>query len=347
MNLEDYFKIAIEKKASDLHLVAGSFPALRIEGELIKIGEKMVDENELESAIMSLIFGRGREKFKRDKELDISQEFLGQRFRINLHYQEGKIGLTARLVPAKVPSPEEIGFDEVIYSLTHLQDGLVIVTGPSGAGKSTTLAVMIDIINAERRSHIITIEDPIEYLFEEKQSIIEQRELGVDTKSFATALKHALRQDPNVIMVGEMRDLETISAALTAAETGHLVLSTLHTHTAPEAITRIADAFPGHQHQQILSQLSLSLRAVITQQLLPRVDGGRVAAREILINNSAVANLIKTNHVEQIISAMQTSAQEGMITMNKAIDNLLAKGIISEKTAENRKRDLRTKRMYY
>ncbi len=347
MDISHYFKQAIEQKASDLHLVGGSIPALRIGGDLIKLNHGIIDSKELEDAIFSLIDKKTRVKFERHRELDFSQDFFGARFRINLHYQEGKVGLTARLVPQIIPKPEDLGFDEVIYKLTHLKDGLILVTGPSGCGKSTTLACMINIINQERRANIITIEDPIEYLFKEEQSIIEQRELGYDTKTFASALKYALRQDPNVIMVGEMRDLETISMALTAAETGHLVLSTLHTSTAPETISRIVDVYPAHQQQQVLIQIASVLRAVIAQQLLPKQGGGRVAAREILINNQAVANLIRRNQVRQIYSVLQTSQKEGMITMNKSIDNLFELGLITENIAANSKRDWETQAVYY
>jgi twitching motility protein PilT len=347
MDISSYFKQAIEQNASDLHLAAGSIPALRIGGELVKLNHGIVKNEDLEQAITSLIDKKTMEKFARHRELDFSQEFFGSRFRINLHYQEGKIGLTARLVPKTIPGPEELFFDEIIYKLTHLKDGLILVTGPSGSGKSTTLACMINIINKERRANIITIEDPIEYLFTEEQSIIEQRELGHDTMSYASALKYALRQDPNIIMLGEMRDQETIAAALTAAETGHLVISTLHTSTAPETISRIVDVFPAHQQQQILNQLASTLRAVIAQQLLPKIGGGRVAAREILINNSAAANLIRRNQIGQIYSVIQTSHKDGMITMNKAVDELLAQGLISDDVARNQKRDLETQASYY
>ncbi len=347
MDISSYFKQAIERKASDLHLVAGSVPALRIGGDLIKLNHDLLDAAELEQAIFSLIDNETKERFERKRELDFSQAFFGARFRINLHYQEGKIGLTARLVPQVIPKPEELGFDETIYKLTHLKDGLIIVTGPSGSGKSTTLASMIDIINRERMANIITIEDPIEYLFKEEQSIIEQRELGHDTRSFATALKYALRQDPNVIMVGEMRDSETVAAALTAAETGHLVLSTLHTSTAAETINRIVDVFPAHKQQQVLFQLASTLRAVIAQQLLPKIGGGRVAAREIMFNNSAVSNLIRTNQIKQIYTVIQTSQREGMITLNKSIDKLYKQGLISEITASHSKRNLETQAVYY
>ena len=347
MDISTYFKEAIDRKASDLHLVAGSVPALRIDRDLIKLHEEKIDNVELKKAIFTLIEKKTQERFRRKRELDISRDFFGERFRVNLHYQEGKIALTARLVPSFIPEPEDIDLNETIYKLTHLQDGLILVTGPSGCGKSTTLASMINIINEERRSHIITIEDPIEFLFKEKQSIIEQRELGHDTKTFAGALKYSLRQDPNIIMVGEMRDLETISAAMTAAETGHLVMSTLHTSSAAETISRIVNMYPSHQHQQVLNQLSFTLRAVVAQQLLPKSSGGLVAAREILINNRAVANLIRTNQLEQINTVIQTSHSEGMISMNKSIDKLYRKALITESVAKKRKRDLGTRATYY
>jgi twitching motility protein PilT len=219
--------------------------------------------------------------------------------------------------------------------------------GQSGSGKSTTLATMLDIINQERRSHILTIEDPIEYRIKEKQSVVEQREIGFDTNSFFSALKYSLRQDPNVIMVGEMRDVETFASALTAAETGHLVFSTLHTSTAVETITRIVDMFPSDRENQVISQLSSTLRAVVSQQLIPKIGGGRVAAREIMINNNAISNLIKSKKFKQIYTSIQTGRKEGMITMNKAIDILLNDGYISEEVAERRKRNVDTSATYY
>ncbi len=347
MELDYYFKEAIDRNASDLHLVEGSVPSLRIYGELIKMNEAPIPPGELKYAVYREIDKKTRDRFERKRDVDLSMEFYGNRFRVNLHYQRDSIGLAARLVVMNIPRPEEIGFSETMYRFTHLRDGLILVTGPSGVGKSTTLAVMLDLINSERRSHIITIEDPIEYVFEEKQSIIEQRQLGSDTTSFADALKYALRQDPNVIMVGEMRDLETMSAALTAAKTGHLVLSTLHTTTAAETIERIIDYFPIQNHQQVAHQLASVLRAVVAQQLLPRKDGGLVVAREILINNTAIANQIRHGQYEQIQTVIQTGAREGMITMNKSIDHLLARGLISNHTARNRKRDMETKAVYY
>lgn len=347
MDISYYFKTAIERGASDLLLVEGSIPAIRIQGDLCKLAEPPIPYGELKYSLFNNIDKETKERFLRKKDLDLSMIFFSNRFRVNLHMQDGKIGLAARLVAKTIPRPEEVFLSETIYNLTHLKDGLILVTGPSGVGKSTTLAVMLDIINAERRSHIITIEDPIEYVFEDKQSIIEQRQLGRDTESFASALKYALRQDPNVIMVGEMRDLDTVSAALMAAKTGHLVLSTLHTNSAAETIERIIDFFPSTNTQQVLNMLSSTLRAVISQQLMPQVDGKLVVAREIMITNRAVANLIKHNQIDQILSVIQTSRDEGMITMNMSIDMLLAQGYISEDVAHNRKRDLDTKAVYY
>ncbi|MEK7068016.1 MAG: PilT/PilU family type 4a pilus ATPase [Patescibacteria group bacterium] len=347
MNIEEYFKTAIAKGAADLHLVGGSLPAVRIGEQLMPIEPEPLANGELETAAATLLNEKQKQQFLARQELDFSKEILGARFRINLHWQEGKAGLTARVIAKEVPAPDKLGFDETLYNLTHLRDGLILVVGPSGNGKSSTLAALLNIINAERKAHIITIEDPIEFLFKEKQSIIEQRELGTDTRSFAEALRAALRQDPNVIMVGEMRDQETISAALTAAETGHLVLSTLHTSNAPETIQRITDFFPADKRQQILNQLASNLRAVIAQELLPTKDGGRVAAREIMINNSAVSNLIRAGSMNQIMTAIQTGSAAGMITMNQAIDKLSADGLIEQKVAENRKRDLETKSVYY
>ncbi len=347
MNIGKYFEMAIERNASDLHLVEGSIPALRISGDLVKLDELPIPFGELKYAMFQLLEKHTRDRFIKERDIDLSMEFSDNQFRVNLHFQGGKLGLTARLVPNEVPKPEDIGLTDIIYKLTHLKDGLVLVTGPSGSGKSTTLAVMLDIINAERRAHIITIEDPIEYVFEDKQSIIEQRQLGRDTESFAKALKYALRQDPNIIMVGEMRDKETVQAALAAAKTGHLVLSTLHTSTAPEAVQRIIDFFPSQGQGQIASQLAIILRAVIAQQLLPAIGGGLVCAREILINTRAVSNSIRRVEISNIFSAMQTGAKDGMITMNNSIKDLLINDLINDDVAKNATRDLETYATYY
>lgn len=347
MILRDYFKIAIDQQASDLHLVGGALPMIRCNGRLAAAGTEEVTHEFLATEIEKLVSPSQWKKFNDERELDFSYEFFAKRFRINLHFQQSRIGLAARLISGLSPNPSGLGFTDVMQGLTRLRDGLILVTGPSGSGKSTTLAAMINIINQERDAHIITIEDPIEYVFENKKCLIEQRELGNDTLSFAGALKYSLRQDPNIIMVGEMRDAETMMAALTAAETGHLVLSTLHTATAADTIFRVVDSFPPYQQAQVFNQLASTLRAIISQQLLPRKGGGLIAAFEVLINNQAVANLIRRNQVSQIMSIIQTSANGGMISMNKSIDQLLERGLIEQTTAESRKRNLETQASYY
>ena len=330
-----------------MHLIAGNQPSLRVDGELIKVGEEIIDSKYLESALVGILEANRIKEFNANKELDFSIEMFEHRFRVNLHFQEGKIGLAARLIKGEAPNPGEVGFSESINNLTRLRDGLILVTGPSGCGKSTTLATMIGMINRTRSSHVITIEDPIEYIFNDDKSIVEQREVGTDTLSFANALKFVLRQDPNIIMIGEMRDPETIAAALTAAETGHLVLSTLHTSSAADTVARIVDSFPAHRKQQVLTQLSLTLRAVIAQQLIPRSMGGLVAAREIMINNKAVANLIRENKVSQLATVIKTNYHAGMIDMNKSVELLREEGTIDNVTAERYMRNLETRALYY
>lgn len=336
MNLKPFFKEAIKKDASDLHLVGEELPMLRIEGELQSIDEKPLNNKELEVAIFELLNKDQLARYKEDMDLDFSYKQDDVRFRVNLHQQEEKIGLTARLIPAEIPTPKDLRFEPSLMEVPNYLDGLVLVTGPTGCGKSTTIAAIIEEINKNRKAHIVTVEDPIEFVFEDKKSLIEQREVGTDTKSFANALKHVLRQDPNVILVGEMRDPETIATALTAAETGHLVLSTLHTSSAAEAIERIVDVFDGSKQKQVLIQLGAVLRMVVAQQLLPAKDGGRVPAREILINTPAVASMIKENGISQIKSAIQTGAKDGMVTMENSIKQLLKEGWIAEEVAENR-----------
>jgi len=336
MNLKSFFKEAIKKEASDLHLVGGELPMLRIEGELQPIDDKQLDNKELETAIFAILSKEQKDRYQSEMELDFSYEQEGVRFRVNLHQQEEKIGLTARLIPAEIPTPQDLNFEPALLEVPNYLDGLVLVTGPTGCGKSTTLAAIIEEINKNRKAHIVTIEDPIEFVFKDKKSLIEQREVGTDTKSFANALKHVLRQDPNVILVGEMRDPETIATVLTAAETGHLVLSTLHTSSAAEAIERIVDVFDGSRQKQVLIQLGAVLRIVVAQQLLPAKDGGRVPAREILVNTPAVANMIKENAINQIKSAIQTGAKDGMISMENSIKQLLKDGWITEEVAKNR-----------
>ncbi len=338
MHLDDLLKIVEERRASDLHLVTGEPPVLRIDGELETLDFPPIRGEELKQLFLSALSSQQMERLERELELDVAYERDGGgRYRVNLHYQRSRLAAAIRYIPRDIPPPEKADFTETLYLLTHFHQGLVLVTGPSGCGKSTTLAIMLNIVNQERRAHIITLEDPVEFVYERKQSIVEQREIGADTRSFPVALKYALRQDPNVILVGEMRDLETMKAVVMAAETGHLVFSTLHTDTAAETVQRIVDYFPGHQQKQITMQLASTLRAIITQQLLPRKDGGRVVAREILLNTPAVANCIRTGRLSQIPSIMQTSGKEGMVTMDTAINRLLLAGVIDETTAKNRR----------
>jgi len=335
-NLDQYFDLAISKNASDLHLVGEEKPMVRIDGELQELDDKKLPDKELKEAVLSLLTSDQKKRFSEELELDFGYEHSGVRFRLNLHLQEEKIGLAARVIPKEIPTPEELNFEPALHNFTNLLDGLVLVVGPTGNGKSTTLAAMIEQINKTRKAHIVTVEDPVEFVFEDKNSLIEQREIGVDTKSFANALKHVLRQDPNVILVGEMRDPETIATVLTAAETGHLVFSTLHTSTAAEAVERIVDVFDGSKQKQILIQLSAVLRGVIAQQLIPGKNGKRVAVREILVNTSAVSNLIRENNIAQIPSAIQTGAKDGMVSLENALKELLKQDLITKETVEHR-----------
>jgi twitching motility protein PilT len=334
--IEDYFAEAVEQDASDIHLISGQRPTVRVFGQLHPIENHLLDPEELREAIFGMLNGEQRDLYTRTLELDFSYAAAGARFRVNLHQQEGAIGLAARLIPRAVPSPDALRLEPQIRQVTQLLDGLVLVVGPTGHGKSTTLASLIEEINKSRRAHIITIEDPIEFVFEEKQSLIEQREIGVDTHSFAEALKHVLRQDPNVILVGEMRDPETIATVLTAAETGHLVFSSMHTASAAEAIERIVDVFEGARQKQVLTQLAAVLRVIVAQQLLPKKGGGRIGVHEILVNTAGVASMIRENSIAQIRSAIQTGGGDGMLTMENSIKAALAAKLIEKDIAERR-----------
>lgn len=333
MSLKPYFQQAIEKKASDLYIISGLPPVFRVSGKLIKAGGQGVSSREIEGEFLSSLSQEKLRVFKESGDLDLSLSFFEHRFRINLHYQSGQLAVAARVITNTIPTPKELGLDENLEKWSQFHDGLILVTGPTGSGKSTTLASLIDLINKTRGGHIITIEDPIEYIFPQRIGIVEQREVGQDTESFQSALKYVLRQDPNTIMVGEMRDLETIAAALTAAETGHLVLSTLHTITAAETVERIVDVFPANQQNQILIQLASVLRVVVSQRLLPRVGGGLVAGYEVLINNQAVSSLIRSNKANQIYSTIQTGTRDGMITMTKSLEGLIKNGVLDAEIA--------------
>ncbi|MBT4849428.1 type IV pilus twitching motility protein PilT [Candidatus Parcubacteria bacterium] len=335
ININDLFKKATEKKASDLHIIAGKPPILRIDGELKVIADyPIITRTSGKEMVFSILTERQRIKFEEERELDISYEIPKfSRYRVNLHWEKDNVGLVARVISNEVPSIDTLGLPPIALELISKTSGLLLVTGPTGCGKSTTLAAMVEKINQMRFANIITLEDPIEFIHKPVKSIIKQRQLGNDMLTFEGALRHVLRQDPNVIMVGEVRDLETMAATITLAETGHLVLATLHTHNAAQTIDRIIDVFPPHQQAQVRLQLSISLSGIISQQLLPRVGGGRIAAREILLNTPAVANIIRENKVPQIKSVIQTSAEEGMFTMEQNIKELLSQNLIEETTA--------------
>jgi len=333
MTFFDLVEEAVERKASDIHLAVGHPALLRVDGDLFSLGDEPLSPRQVETLVREVVDEPRWKRFQQSHELDFAYEDKLQRFRINLHIARGQLALSARVIRATIPSFEEIALPEVAQRLIENENGLILVTGPAGTGKSTTLAAMLGVINDTRPAHIVTLEDPIEYVFPKGMGLVKQREVGTDTDSFAEGLRRALRQDPDVIMVGEMRDPETISAALTLAETGHLVFSTLHTSSAAQAVHRIVDSFSGEQQDQVRRMLALSLRGVIAQDLLPRVSGGLVAAREILLNNNAVANLIRENKVEQIGTVIQTGAQEGMVPMERSVEELLDAKIISEETA--------------
>lgn len=336
MHLEELLKKSVEKGASDIHIIVGKPPMVRISGVLQPIDESMetILASKSESLAYSVMSAIQREKFLSEREIDLSYESSdGSRFRINVHWERGNVGLVARIIPHDPPTMEGLLMPEVVYNFLNAKQGLVLVTGPTGCGKSTSLAAMIEHINQNQAVHIVTLEDPIEFVHESKQSLIRQRQLGEDMLSFSNALKRVLRQDPNVILVGEMRDLESIAATITLAETGHLVLATLHTFNASQTVDRIIDVFPPHQQNQVRMQLSLFLKGVISQQLITRIGGGRVASREIMVNNPAVANLIRENKISQIRTTIQTCADQGMVTMDQDIKRLVKEKIIDRETA--------------
>ncbi|PIW64401.1 MAG: type IV pili twitching motility protein PilT [Candidatus Omnitrophica bacterium CG12_big_fil_rev_8_21_14_0_65_50_5] len=331
VDLRELLVLAVDSKASDLHLTEGSPPILRIDGNLVRTEYPVLKGPDLKRSIYAVLSDAQREKFERELELDFSLAVEGMdRFRVNVHLQRGFVEAAMRRVDSKIPPITSLGFPPIVMEFIHKQEGLILVTGPTGSGKSTSLASMIQLINEESACNIIMIEDPIEYVHTNKKSIIKQREVYSDTKSFAEALKRCLRQDPDVIVVGEMRDLETIQTTLTAAETGHLVLATLHTPDAAQTIERIIDVFPGHQQQQVRLQLSGCLQGIISQRLLNRAKGkGRVLATEVLVATPAVRNLIREKALEQIPTAIQTGFQHGMHTMDMCLKDLYIKGIIA------------------
>src|SRR5512139_1593518 len=332
MEAIDILTQAVELGASDIHIVVGKPPMIRLHGQIRPLsGYPELKSEDTKALIYGMLYQEQMARFEERLELDLSYHVPGlSRFRVNVLSQKNGIEAAMRLIPQKIPAPKEIRISDAVLSLTKLPRGLVLVTGPTGSGKSTTIASLIDVINAQRHEHILTIEDPIEYVYEHRNCIVRQREVGMNTHSFTEALRHALRQDPDVILVGEMRDLETISLALTAAETGHLVFSTLHTQDAPQTVDRIIDVFPTHQQQQIRVQLGSTLKAVICQQLLPRADRkGRVAAREVMLVTHAVANLIREGKTHQIYSSIETGAQHGMCTLETSLAELVKEKLIT------------------
>ena len=337
----DFADILIEvinAGASDLHLTVGAPPMVREKGKLRALDYPKLTGQDTREIVYSILNNDQRKKLENEWQIDLSYSVPGRaRFRVNAYFQRASIGAVMRTIPQDIPAFEDLDLPPVLKDFTQKPRGFVLVTGPTGSGKSTTLAAMIDMINAERHEHIMTVEDPIEFLHRHKNCVVNQRELGSDATSFAAALKSALRQDPDVILVGEMRDLETMATAITAAETGHLVFATLHTQDTAQTIDRIVDSFPPAQQHQVRTQLSIAIQGVVTQQLIPTADGkGRVCACEVMVPTPAVRNLIREGKTHQLYSALQTGGQHGMQTMDAALVDLVRRGKISQKTAEAR-----------
>jgi len=338
MDLVDTLVEVLERNASDLHLTVGSPPVIRVAGKLIRLDYPRLTSTDTRDLIYSILTQDQRQRIENEWEIDFSYSVPGRaRFRVNAYFQRNSLGAALRLIPAHIKNVEELMLPSIIHEMAAKPRGFVVVTGPTGSGKSTTLAAIIQEINFTREEHIMTVEDPIEFLHRHGKSIVNQREVGTDTKSFNRALKSVLRQDPDVILVGEMRDTETMQTALTAAETGHLVFATLHTQDAPQTIDRIIDVFPPHQQGQIRVQLAATLMGVCTQQLIPVVDGtDRIPACEILIPTPAVRNLIREAKTHQIYSVMQTGARFGMQTMDSSLSELVRRGMITKELAVRR-----------
>ncbi len=340
--LVEILKAAVAKGASDIHILPGKPPMMRAQGDIVPVdGMPALTDEESRKLIYSILYEDQRARFEADMELDCSLQVPGvSRFRVNVYQQRKGVGSVLRVIPSSIPTPQQIGLMPSVVKLAELPRGLVLVTGPTGSGKSTTLASLIETINLNRRKSILTIEDPIEFVYDDKQSLIIQREVGQSTKSFSEALRHALRQNPDVILVGEMRDLETISLAITAAETGHLCFGTLHTQDAPTSVDRIIDVFPPSQQQQIRIQVSTVLRAVVSQILLPRTDGkGRAASREVMVATPAVGNIIREGKTHMLYGAIEAGAKFGMISMDQHLAFLVKSNVVSLDDALVKARD--------
>lgn len=338
VNLHQLLQTLVEKGASDLHITAGSPPLIRLDGKVHPMNDPPLAPAETKQLIYSVLTDAQKQRFEEENELDLSFGLKGiSRFRANVYMQRGAVAAAIRVIPFQILSFEQLGLPLVVNDLVKKPRGLILITGPTGSGKSTTLAAMIDKVNSERHEHIITIEDPIEYLHPHKKCVVNQREVNADTKSFKAALKYILRQDPDVVLIGEMRDLETMEAALTIAETGHLTLATLHTNSCAQTMNRIIDVFPAYQQPQIRAQLSFVLEGVISQQLLPKINGGRVLAMEIMVPTPAIRNLIREDKVHQIYSSMQTGQNKyGMQTMNQSLYELYVRRLITLEEAMGR-----------
>ncbi len=336
MDLIEVLKEVLNRGASDLHLTVGVPPTLRVSGRLEAMDYPVITANDSRDLVYSVLTQDQRQRLETDWELDFSYSVPGRaRFRVNAYFQRDSLGAAFRLIPIEIKSVEELGLPKVLHELAAKPRGFVLVTGPTGSGKSTTLAAMVDEINRTRCEHIMTIEDPIEFLHRHQSCVVNQREVGSDTKSFNRALKSVLRQDPDIILVGELRDLETIQTALTAAETGHLVLATLHTQDAPQTIDRLIDVFPPHQQDQIRVQIASTIQGIVSQQLLPTRDGrGRCVACEVLVPTPAVRNLIREGKTHQIYTVMQTGTKFGMQTMDAALADLVRRRLITRELAE-------------
>lgn len=335
MKINEFLKVTLDRKASDLHLVSGVPPMLRIDGELMPIpGKEILTPKDTKELVFELVTDEQKEVLLVNKEIDFSFDYQGEgRFRVNAYYEKGELAAALRLLPAKIPEIDELNLPEVCHSFAQLRQGFILLTGPTGHGKSTTLAAIINEINQNRKTHIVTIEDPIEYVFEHKKSIVTQRELKKDTHSWQIALRSCLREDPDVVLVGEMRDYETIALAITVAETGHLVFATLHTNSAAQSIDRIVDVFPEHQQTQVKMQLSNTLEAILSERLIPCLEKGRIPAMEILIANPAVRTAVREGKTHLIDNIIHTSSSMGMRTLEMDLARLVRQGKISLKVA--------------
>lgn len=337
-NLTDLLLHGTSQKASDLHINTGLPPQIRVDGKLIPVGDKPLTSDQAQAICYQCLNQEQVMKFEQERSIDLSFGIEGKsRFRANIFWSLGTVAGAFRIIPFTIPEPEELGLPQNIIKITDRPRGLILVTGQTGSGKSTTLASLIEQINRKRTDHIITIEDPIEYIYTQKKSVINQREIGSDALSFVTALKYALRQDPDVVLIGEMRDLETIQSAITIAETGHLVFATLHTNTAVQTIDRIIDVFPPHQQAQVRTQLSFIIEGIFCQQLLPRIGGGRALALEIMFPNSGIRNTIREGKTHQIAAQMQMGQKESeMLTMDQSLAELVRKKLVTLEEARRR-----------